>query len=142
MRPATPTVILTVQAGQGTALLTAQVLNAGLIFPTGTVQFSEGTTALGQPVTLAQVPPGTPPTASLQVPLTPGTHTISASYAGDLTDTLAAASPVTVVIAGPPPGTSLCAGHAVPRRRYSESCWPVWWPVRGRRNFTRVRGSR
>jgi 6-phosphogluconolactonase (cycloisomerase 2 family) len=102
--PATPAVLLTVQPGQSTALLTAQVLNAGLVFPTGTVQFSEGTTALGQPVALAQLPPGTPPTASLQVPLTGGTHTISATYSGDLTYTAAAASPVTVVIAGPPPG--------------------------------------
>jgi hypothetical protein len=85
-------------------LLTAQVLNAGAIFPTGTVQFSEGTTALGQPVTLAQLPPGTPPTASLQVPLMAGTHIISANYSGDPTYTASAASPVTVVIAGPPPG--------------------------------------
>jgi 6-phosphogluconolactonase (cycloisomerase 2 family) len=102
--PATPAVLLSVQPGQSTALLTAQVLNAGLVFPTGTVQFSEGTTALGQPVTLAQLPPGTPPTASLQVPLTGGTHTISVTYSGDLTYTAATASPVTVVIAGPPPG--------------------------------------
>jgi 6-phosphogluconolactonase (cycloisomerase 2 family) len=102
--PATPTVVLTVQPGLSTALLTAQVLNAGSIFPTGTVQFSEGTTALGQPVTLTQTPPGTPPTASLQVPLTGGTHTISATYSGDVTYTASAASPVTVVVAGPPPG--------------------------------------
>lgn len=102
--PATPAVLLTVQPGQSTALLVAQVLNAGLVFPTGTVQFSEGTTALGQPVALAQLPPGTPPTASLQVPLTPGTHTISVTYSGDLTYTAATASPVTVVIAGLPPG--------------------------------------
>jgi 6-phosphogluconolactonase (cycloisomerase 2 family) len=102
--PVKPTVVLTVQPGQSTALLTAQVLNSGTIFPTGTVQFSEGTTALGQPVTLAQVPPGTPATASLQVPLTGGTHTISATYSGDLTYTASSASPVTVVVAGPPPG--------------------------------------
>jgi hypothetical protein len=85
-------------------LLTAQVLNAGAIFPTGTIQFSEGTTALGQPVTLTQVPAGTTPTASLQVPLTGGAHTISATYSGDLTYTGALASPVTVTVAGPPPG--------------------------------------
>jgi 6-phosphogluconolactonase (cycloisomerase 2 family) len=102
--PATPAVVLTVQPGLSTALLTVQVLNAGAIFPTGTVQFSEGTTALGQPVTLAQLPPGTPPTASLQVPLTAGTHIINANYSGDPTYTASAASPVTVVIAGPPPG--------------------------------------
>ena len=102
--PATPIVNLSVQAGQSTALLTAQVLNAGAIFPTGTVQFSEGTTALGQPVTLSQISAGTPPIASLQVPLTPGTHTISVNYSGDSTYTAAAATPVTVVIGGPPPG--------------------------------------
>ena len=102
--PATPTVNLTVQAGQSTALLTAQVSNAGSIFPTGTVQFSEGTTALGQPVALSQITAGTPPIASLQVPLTPGTHTISANYSGDPTYTAAAATPVTVAIGGPPPG--------------------------------------
>jgi hypothetical protein len=102
--PATPIVNLSVQAGQSTALLTAQVVNAGAIFPTGTVQFSEGTTALGQPVTLSQISPGTPPIASLQVPLTPGTHTISVNYSGDPTYTAAAATPVTVVIGGPPPG--------------------------------------
>jgi hypothetical protein len=83
--PAQPAVVLAVQPGQSTALLTAQVLNSGTIFPTGTVQFSEGTTALGQPVTLAQLPPGTTATASLQVPLTGGTHTISATYSGDHT---------------------------------------------------------
>jgi hypothetical protein len=102
--PATPVVVLTVQPGQSTALLTAQVLNAGPIFPTGTVQFSEGTTALGQPVTLAQLAPGAAPTASLQVPLTPGAHTISARYLGDATYTASSASPVTVVVGGPPPG--------------------------------------
>ncbi len=102
--PATPIVNLSVQAGQSTALLTAQVINAGPIFPTGTVQFSEGTTALGQPVALSQIPAGTPPIASLQVPLTPGTHTISVNYSGDPTYTAAAATPVTVVIGGPPPG--------------------------------------
>ncbi len=102
--PATPTVVLTVQPGQSTALLTAQVINAGSIFPTGTVQFSEGTTALGQPATLAQLSPGTAPTASLQVPLTPGSHTISASYLGDATYTASSATPVTVVVGGPPPG--------------------------------------
>jgi 6-phosphogluconolactonase (cycloisomerase 2 family) len=102
--PATPTVVLTVQPGQSTALLTAQVLNTGSIFPTGTVQFSEGTTALGQPATLAQLAPGAAPTASLQVPLTPGSHTISARYLGDATYTASSASPVTVVVGGPPPG--------------------------------------
>ncbi len=102
--PATPVVNLTVQAGPATALLTAQVINAGPIFPTGTVQFSEGTTALGQPVALSQIPAGTPPIASLQVSLTPGTHTISVNYSGDPTYTAAAATPVTVVIGGPPPG--------------------------------------
>jgi len=102
--PATPVVNLSVQAGQSTALLTAQILNAGTIFPTGTVQFSEGTTALGQPVALSQISAGTPPIASLQVPLTPGTHTISVNYSGDSTYTSAAATPVTVVIGGPPPG--------------------------------------
>jgi len=102
--PATPVVNLSVQAGQSTALLTAQVLNAGPIFPTGTVQFSEGTTALGQPVTISQVTAGTPPIASLQISLTPGTHTISVNYSGDPTYTAAAATPVTVVIGGPPPG--------------------------------------
>ena len=102
--PATPVVNLSVQAGQSTALLTAQVVNAGAIFPTGTVQFSEGTTALGQPVTLSQISAGTPPIASLQVPLTPGTHTISAHYSGDPTYNAAAATPVTVAIGGPPPG--------------------------------------
>jgi uncharacterized repeat protein (TIGR01451 family) len=102
--PATPVVNLSVQAGQSTASLTAQVVNAGAIFPTGTVQFSEGTTALGQPVTLSQISAGTPPIASLQVPLAPGTHTISAHYSGDPTYNAAAATPVTVVIGGPPPG--------------------------------------
>ena len=102
--PATPVVNLSVQAGQSTALLTAQVVNAGAIFPTGTVQFSEGTTALGQPVTLSQISAGTPPIASLQVPLAPGTHTISAHYSGDPTYNAAAATPVTVAIGGPPPG--------------------------------------
>ena len=36
--------------------------------------------------------------------MTPGTHTISVNYAGDATYTAAAATPVTVVIGGPPPG--------------------------------------
>jgi hypothetical protein len=102
--PATPIVNLSVQAGSATALLTAQVINAGPIFPTGTVQFSEGTTALGQPVALSQIPAGTPPIATLQVLLTPGTHTISVNYSGDPTYTSAAATPVTVVIGAAPAG--------------------------------------
>ena len=42
--PATP-IVLYVQAGQFTALLDTHQYHAGPIFPTGTVQFSEGTTA-------------------------------------------------------------------------------------------------
>jgi uncharacterized protein (UPF0333 family) len=61
----------------------AQVLNTGPALPTGTVQFFDGNTSLGAPVTLAPV--SGVAQASLQVTLAPGAHTITASYAGDAT---------------------------------------------------------
>ena len=104
---ATPVMSLDAQAGASSALLTAVVQNAGPTLPSGTVQFSEGGTPLGAAVTIASSSPGATPSASALVSLTPGTHTISASYSGDGTYTTASAVPITVVVGAGTPQFSL-----------------------------------
>jgi subtilase family serine protease len=87
---ATPLVFLntnqyTVYVGQPVILL-AELLPAGSMFPTGTIQFLDGTTPLGNPVAVASPTPGALPQAVLQIStLAAGMHTISASYSGDTT---------------------------------------------------------
>jgi hypothetical protein len=100
---ATPIMTLTAQGGASSALLVAVVQNAGPTLPSGTVQFSEAGTALGAPVTVVSGGAGAAPQASFLASLTPGTHTIDASYSGDGTYTSATAASVTVVVnAGTP----------------------------------------
>jgi hypothetical protein len=100
---ATPVLTLTAQGGASSALLVAVVQNAGPTLPSGTVQFSEAGTPLGTPVTLASASAGTAPQASFLASLTPGTHTIDASYSGDGTYTSATAASVTVVVSAGTP---------------------------------------
>ena len=100
---ATPVMTLTAQGGASSALLVAVVQNAGPTLPSGTVQFSEAGTPLGAPITVTSAAAGAAPQASFLASLTPGTHTIDASYSGDGTYTSATAASVTVVVdAGTP----------------------------------------
>jgi hypothetical protein len=73
------------------------VETAGVILPTGTVQFSEGGVALGSPVAITSTA-GAAPQASASIALTPGSHTITAFYSGDATYTAATSASVTVAI--------------------------------------------
>lgn len=100
---ATPVITLTAHGGASSALLVAVVQNAGPTLPSGTVQFSEGGTPLGSPVTLASANAGAAPQAQFVASLTAGTHTIDASYSGDGTYTSATGASVTVVVSAGTP---------------------------------------
>jgi hypothetical protein len=77
----------------------ASVFPTGTIFPTGTVQFFQGTTALGPPLTLAA---GNPSTASTQVTLSgSGNQSITVQYTGDATYNGASSPPTTVNVTPP-----------------------------------------
>jgi hypothetical protein len=93
---AKPSVLLNAQGALPSTQLVAQVLNTGPALPTGTVQFFDGTTSLGAPVTLAPV--SGVAQASLQVALAPGAHTITASYAGDATYTSSVSAGAAVTV--------------------------------------------
>jgi large repetitive protein len=97
-----PTVAISAPASTpfGTALTaTASVQPTGTIFPSGTVQFFQGATALGSPVTLS---PGNPSTASAQVTLAgSGNQSFTAQYSGDSTYNSATSAPATVTITVP-----------------------------------------
>ncbi len=97
---ATPPVTLNIQTGVLSAQLVAIVQNAGAILPTGTVQFSEAGVNLGAPIALTSTA-GAAPQASAGVSLSAGQHTITATYSGDATYTLATSTSVTVVISQP-----------------------------------------
>jgi hypothetical protein len=107
---ATPVVTITAQPGQPTTLLQVKVQNAGAILPTGTVQFFDGTTALGSPVTIAPPSPGAAPEASITAALAAGNHAISVSYAGDTTYKAVISAAVNVTV-GPAPAFALNAGN-------------------------------
>jgi hypothetical protein len=94
---ATPPVTLTALPGANSAQVTAVVDAAGAILPTGTVQFSEAGVALGSPVAIT-LTAGAAPQASASIALTPGSHTLTASYSGDATYTSATSASVTVGI--------------------------------------------
>jgi large repetitive protein len=59
------------------------VENAGPILPTGTVQFLDNETPFGNPVTIGSAVPDESVTASTQVTLSTGAHSITATYSGD-----------------------------------------------------------
>jgi large repetitive protein len=96
----TGTVSAPATATFGTAItVSAQVNALGPIFPTGTVQFLQGTTPIGSPATLS---PGNPSTASAQITLTgTGNQTVNAQYSGDSTYTSASFGPATVAVSAP-----------------------------------------
>ena len=104
---------LTVPAGQQVALV-AFVGPNGPILPTGTLQFLDGTTALGPAVPIAPVLFPSKPQGSLQVTLPPGAHTINVRYSGDQVYTAAGLmppfTPISVTVTtgpGTPTQTSL-----------------------------------
>jgi hypothetical protein len=79
--------------------LTANIDAFGPIQPTGTVQFFQGNTSLGSPVT---VTPGNPSTASMQATLTgSGNQTVTSQYSGDGTYNAATVGPSTVAVTQP-----------------------------------------
>ena len=106
---ATPVVTITAQPGQPTTLLQVRVQNAGAVLPTGTVQFFDGATALGSPVTIVSPTPGAAPEASITASLAAGNHAISVAYAGDSTYK-AVTTPAVNVAVGPAPAFGLSAG--------------------------------
>jgi hypothetical protein len=65
-----------------TLLLHNIVLGTGSILPTGTLQYYDGNTPIGSPVSIS-APVGSYPQATLQTMLSPGVHTITAAYSGD-----------------------------------------------------------
>lgn len=65
------------------AVLLALVSGSGPIQPTGTVQFLDGGTPLGPPVSISPSSLGSLQQASLEVSLSPGAHTITLAYSGD-----------------------------------------------------------
>jgi Bacterial Ig-like domain (group 3) len=76
-----------------TVMLTAAVTSATAGTPTGTVQFYDGTTALGAAVPLASAQ-ATSPAISFNA----GTHPITAVYSGDTTFGTSTSSPVSLVV--------------------------------------------
>jgi large repetitive protein len=107
---------LTINAGQSLTLQ-AKVQGTGPLLPTGTVQFLDGVTAIGQPAQLQQVSLGAVPIAGTQASLQVGTHTLSGHYSGDGTYTSLTSSAVTVTVSQPfqlstaNPSESISPGH-------------------------------
>jgi hypothetical protein len=79
-----------------TVTLTAAVTSTTAGTPTGTVQFYDGTTALGTAVTLASAQ-ATSPALSFSA----GTHSITAVYSGDTTFEASTSSPANLVVNTP-----------------------------------------
>jgi hypothetical protein len=96
---ATPSVTLNIQAAQPASQITAQIPNTGPALPTGTVQFFDGTTPLSSPVAIA--PSNGVAQAAMQVHLTAGARSITASYSGDATYTASTSAPVAVTVPVP-----------------------------------------
>jgi hypothetical protein len=97
---AKPAVVLNVAAAVPTSQLTAQVQNTGPALPTGTVQFFDGAASLGAPVAIAVQ--GGVATASLQIGLANGAHSITANYSGDATYIASTSTPVPVNVGSTP----------------------------------------
>lgn len=96
----TGTVTAPATANFGTAItVSAQINTLGPIFPTGQVQFLQGTTPIGSPAT---VTPGNPSTATAQITLSgSGNQIVNAQYLGDATYTTANFGPSTVAVSQP-----------------------------------------
>jgi MBG domain (YGX type)/Bacterial Ig-like domain (group 3) len=103
----------TVQFGQGVTF-TANVseIDGGTAIPTGTVTFSDITGGADNPVLLGSAPVDTSGNATLVLPapaFLPGSHSISASYSGDIVDKSASGSlsfQVTAATNNPVPTTA------------------------------------
>jgi len=94
--------------------------NAGPILPTGTVQFLDNGTSLGNPVTIGSAVPDESATASTQATLSTGSHSITAAYSGDalynpstslnslaVTVASGAGTPTQTTLIGPPGATTI-----------------------------------
>jgi pro-kumamolisin-like protein/Big-like domain-containing protein len=92
--------------------VSAQVNALGPVFPTGTVQFLQGTTPVGSPATLT---PGNPSTASAQITLSgTGNQVVNAQYLGDSTYNTAMFGPSTVTVSAPFNFTATSTSQTIP----------------------------
>lgn len=94
----TPAVVGPASAATGVAFTLQTTIGTGLgtISPTGTVQFMDGTTALGGAITVSNGQ------ASAQVTLNAaGMHNITAQYSGDSTYNAAASTPLAISVSAP-----------------------------------------
>jgi len=80
--------------------LIGQLFDTGTILPTGTLQFFDNGTSLGQPLPISSIG-GSLPQATVQVSLAVGSHSISAKYSGDSLYTSATGGPVVVTVDAP-----------------------------------------
>jgi hypothetical protein len=108
----TGTVTAPASAQSGAPISVSATVNAaGPIFATGTVQFFQGTTSLGAPVTLTA---GNPSTASTQVTLSgSGSQMVTAQYSGDSTYGSATLGPATVVLTTPFTFTAVATSQTI-----------------------------
>jgi hypothetical protein len=86
----------TIGAGVAFTLTVSIGTGFGTIVPTGTVQFMDGTTALGGPVTLSAGQASMPVTLNAG-----GNHSLTAQYSGDATYNVAASAPLLVNVQAP-----------------------------------------
>jgi trimeric autotransporter adhesin len=93
-----PTLQAPATIGAGVAFTLTVTIQTGLgtIVPTGTVQFMDGTTALGGPVTLSSAQASIPVTLNAG-----GNHSLTAQYSGDATYNAAASAPLVVTAVSP-----------------------------------------
>ncbi|HEY6972555.1 MAG TPA: Ig-like domain repeat protein, partial [Candidatus Angelobacter sp.] len=108
-----PAVFLTAPAtaGSGVAFTLTATINTGLgtINPTGTVQFKDGTTALGSPATVSGG------TASTQATLNSGgSHNITAQYSGDSTYNAATSASSAVNVTAPFSFSAVLTSQTIP----------------------------
>jgi Glycosyl hydrolases family 28/Bacterial Ig-like domain (group 3) len=96
----------TVQAGSSTALIATVAGTSTTAAPTGTVNFFDGTTMIGSAA--AGAASGTKVSAMLSTVLNgPGTHSLSAQYAGDANNGASTSTSVAVTVTAIPTVTTL-----------------------------------
>ena len=92
--------------------VTANINALGPVFPTGTVQFLQGTTPVGAPVTVS---PGSPSVATTTITLTgSGNQVVNAQYSGDSVYNGAMVGPSTVAVSQPFNFTATSTSQTIP----------------------------
>jgi len=107
----TPIVLVPLGAVAGQQFNLQALVDPGLgtIVPTGTIQFMDGTTALGAPVTLSGGQASLPVTFNAA-----GTHSITAKYSGDNTFNAATSAAATVTVTAPFTFSATSAAQTIP----------------------------